>query len=587
MTASGGREDDLLRLADLASEFELEHLALTTRLIADRVSEGRFYVACIGQFKRGKSTLLNALVGQAILPTGVIPVTTIPTILRYGPSLVARIRLPGSGWNQIPANDIEEYISGSKNPGNRKGVEALEILIPCPLLASGMCLVDTPGLGSVFASHTQATGDFVPQMDVALFVLGADPPISGDELALAESVARQTREILFVLNKADRTSEADRSTSAEFARQVLEARLGRTFPGIFEISALERLERRGPERDWPRLQQTLEQLVQRSGNDLVREACLRAVRHASAHLLAAIKENRDALQRPIEESEVRIQKLRQIVERSGEALQDLGALLGAEQDRLSRLLNDRRNHFLEQTRGAARAELRTRFPLAGDRRNGPVYRREIMHQAQEIARARLVPWLEAEEGNAQEAFRGAMRRFAEMGSEFLRRLSDTMFLSAADFSSEFDPEPSLRSKSHFHFHVIERIAAPASPLRFAADVVCGVLGMRSGIEDQAAEFLDQLIEINSARVQSDFDERVRMSRKTLETEIRAVLRDVLRTAERTLAHARTAQVSGTSAVQGALARLDQVEREIRTLAGSQDGTGKPRADPSDHERKNR
>ncbi len=65
----------LLRLADLAQELEAEAVAEEARELAARVAEGRFYVACIGQFKRGKSTLLNALVGHAVVPAGYVPVT--------------------------------------------------------------------------------------------------------------------------------------------------------------------------------------------------------------------------------------------------------------------------------------------------------------------------------------------------------------------------------------------------------------------------------------------------------------------------------------------------------------------------------
>jgi len=85
-------EPALNRLADLAAEFGAEHVASTARSIAGKISEGRFYVACVGQFKRGKSTLLNALIGHPVLPTAVIPVTAVPTIIRYGECLTAHVR---------------------------------------------------------------------------------------------------------------------------------------------------------------------------------------------------------------------------------------------------------------------------------------------------------------------------------------------------------------------------------------------------------------------------------------------------------------------------------------------------------------
>ncbi len=111
-------ESALLRLAELAEEFDAEQVAADARSVAERVSEGRFYVACIGQFKRGKSSVLNALVGDSVLPTGVVPVTTVPTIVRHGPHAAARVRFQAAagGWTDIPVKTVDEYVSEEKNP---------------------------------------------------------------------------------------------------------------------------------------------------------------------------------------------------------------------------------------------------------------------------------------------------------------------------------------------------------------------------------------------------------------------------------------------------------------------------------------
>ncbi len=91
----------LVTLARLADEAGAPEIASEASALADRLAEGRFYVACIGQFKRGKSTLLNALVGQPLLPSGIIPITTAVTVLRWGSELRARsggahsLRTPG------------------------------------------------------------------------------------------------------------------------------------------------------------------------------------------------------------------------------------------------------------------------------------------------------------------------------------------------------------------------------------------------------------------------------------------------------------------------------------------------------------
>jgi Dynamin family len=165
---------------------------------------------CVGQFKRGKSTLLNALIGMDVLPAGVIPVTSVVTVLRHGEQLGARVRFQDHQWMSADVSALADYVTEERNPDNRKGVSGVEVFVPSDLLAHGMSLVDTPGLGSVTEAGAAATHAFVPHIDAALVVLGADPPISGDELALIDRIADKTPRLIYVLNKADRVSEPDR-----------------------------------------------------------------------------------------------------------------------------------------------------------------------------------------------------------------------------------------------------------------------------------------------------------------------------------------------------------------------------------------
>ena len=83
-------------------------------------------MACVGQFKRGKSTLLNALVGQSVLPVGVVPVTAVVTVLRFGDPLRARVRLHSGEWKDIDPARVREFVSESENPENAKGVAAVD-----------------------------------------------------------------------------------------------------------------------------------------------------------------------------------------------------------------------------------------------------------------------------------------------------------------------------------------------------------------------------------------------------------------------------------------------------------------------------
>jgi len=557
-------EGTLYRLAELAIEFGAEHLASTARSTAERISEGRFYVACVGQFKRGKSTLLNALIGHSVLPTAVVPLTAVPTVIRYGERLSARVRLQSETWTDIPISAVEEYVSEGKNPENAKGVAGVEIFVPSPLLNTGMCLVDTPGLGSVFAGNTAATHAFIPHIDAAIVVIGTDPPLSGDELQLVEAVSQEVHDLVVVLNKADRASAVDRSAALAFASRVLETRLSRTLPTILEVSALDRLEKNGgPERDWGQLIHALENLMHHSGRSLVRKATDRGIRRAANQLLTVIKEERNALELPLEESERHIASLRKTLEESENAMRDLAALLNAEQQRLSALLIERRNVFLKRARAASLAELTERLSSLPRGHNGPAYRRNVNHLAQEIARAQLTPWLGGEAEFAETEFGKTAKRFVHLANEFLRHLGETEVPGLEVLPEDLGSDQRLSVRSQFHFHIIERVAAPASPLIFISDLLLGMLGFRGGIVRNAQEFLDQLLEVNSSRVQSDVDERTRESRKKLEAEIKGTVREASAIADRALTRARMTRAAGTPGVEAALAYLGTVEREVR------------------------
>jgi putative protein kinase ArgK-like GTPase of G3E family len=555
----------LSRLAELATEFGAAHIASAAHSTAQRVSEGRFYVACVGQFKRGKSTLLNALIGHSVLPTAVVPVTAVPTIIRYGQHLAARVRFQSAAWTDVPIGAVEEYVSEEKNPENAKGVAGVEIFVPSSLLASGMCLVDTPGLGSVFAGNTAATRAFIPHIDAALVVIGTDPPLSGDELQLLETVSREVHDLVFVLNKADRSSAEERTAARDFARRVLQARMAQSSPAILEVSALERLEKRGPERDWGMLLRAFDDLVSHSSRSLVRLAADRGVRRAAVQLLLVINEERNALERPIEESEIRIGRLQKALRESETRMRDLAVLLNAEQQRLSAALADRAKVFLKYAQVLARAELAAQLPSLKRSRNGPAYRRSVNHLAQEIACAQLTPWLESEAEFANQVFHKTAKRFLELANDFLHRLEETDVPGLEKLPEDLGLEQGLSAGSHFHFHVIERVAAPASPFLYVSDLFLGATGLRGGIIREAREFLDQLLEVNCSRVQNDVDERVRQSRKNLESELKGVLREASSVATGALTRAQVAQAAGARAVEAAVARLDGIQREILEL----------------------
>jgi hypothetical protein len=223
---------EALRIVDsLGGQFSADSerlLSLRTRLEA-----GRFHLAVLGQFKRGKSTLLNAFLGEALLPTSVVPLTAIPTFVEYGPEVKIRVRY----LDERPAKEftaktpeefagiLEGFVTEEGNPRNRLGVLQVEIFHPAPILQHGVVLIDTPGIGSTFTHNTEATLNFLPQCDAALFVVSADPPLTEVEAEFLKAVRSRVSRLFFIFNKMDYLNEREKEAALAFFRKVLAEKL--------------------------------------------------------------------------------------------------------------------------------------------------------------------------------------------------------------------------------------------------------------------------------------------------------------------------------------------------------------------------
>jgi GTP-binding protein EngB required for normal cell division len=197
--------------------------------LQQRFLDGRFHLAVLGQFKRGKSTLLNALVGEPILPIAVIPLTAAPTFLQYGTPPRVAVTFQGkqepetfSGSSTAERSAfLARYVTEEGNPKNRLGVQEVTVYLPAKILASGVVLIDTPGIGSTYKHNTQATLDFLEQCDAALFLVSADPPITEVELDFLAEVRKKVPRLFYVLSKIDYLNDAERKQALAFYEKTL------------------------------------------------------------------------------------------------------------------------------------------------------------------------------------------------------------------------------------------------------------------------------------------------------------------------------------------------------------------------------
>jgi len=235
-------------LVELGKEFAPEQNRIQE--LESRLTSARFNLAVLGQFKRGKSTLLNALLGEELLPTAVIPVTSVPTFLSWGPKRLVRVIFLDGDTEEHSSENIQElsallagYVTEEGNPKNHLGVSRVEVVHPSPLLQRGIVLIDTPGIGSTFQHNTEATLNFLPQCDGALFLISADPPITQVEIDFLKEVRAKVARIFFIMNKVDYLDEGESKAAIEFFQAVLREQLGLYgHEPIFPVSARQGLE---------------------------------------------------------------------------------------------------------------------------------------------------------------------------------------------------------------------------------------------------------------------------------------------------------------------------------------------------------
>lgn len=199
-----------------------------------RWQEHRLRVLVAGEAKRGKSTLVNALLGRPALPTGVIPVTAVAT------TVVAADPGTGEGvegafldghTEAVPLAGLAAFVTEDGNPDNRRAVREVTVRVAGTWLTGlPVEVVDAPGVGSVHAHNTEQAQAALATLDAVVVVLSVDPPISAAELDLLRAVTAQSVATFVVANKADRHTPAEVAQSVAFTQQVCAQALGRPIP---------------------------------------------------------------------------------------------------------------------------------------------------------------------------------------------------------------------------------------------------------------------------------------------------------------------------------------------------------------------
>jgi hypothetical protein len=191
---------------ELADRRGREDLTRRLAAVAERVARTDTVVCVVGEFKKGKSALINALLGAPVCPVDDDLATMAVTVVRYAaePGAIVRRREGGElTVEAIPADEAGRWVAEPDGDDRRHGVEVVEVGLPNPFLERGIALVDTPGVGGLNAAHAAATLAFLPSADALVFVTDASTELSAPELAFLASAMRAGPPILIAVTKVD------------------------------------------------------------------------------------------------------------------------------------------------------------------------------------------------------------------------------------------------------------------------------------------------------------------------------------------------------------------------------------------------
>jgi hypothetical protein len=190
----------------LAARLDRDDLARRLADVGRRAARVDTVVCVVGEFKKGKSALINALLGSAVCPVDDDLATSAVTVVRYGeaPAAVVHRREAGEPVEEtIDPDDVPEWTLEPVGRERRPDVDLVEVRLPNPILEGGLTLVDTPGVGGLNAGHAAATLAFLPSADALVFVTDASAELSGPEVEFLASARGAGPPVLVVVTKID------------------------------------------------------------------------------------------------------------------------------------------------------------------------------------------------------------------------------------------------------------------------------------------------------------------------------------------------------------------------------------------------
>jgi GTPase Era involved in 16S rRNA processing len=443
-------------LESLAAAADASGLASTARDIREvripKLDEERFSLVVLGEFNHGKSTFINALLGEAVLPTGITPTTAVLTHIVEGSPGPATLVFDSGERRQIAAGTLAPWVTvegeeasaaagtngsptargrtsadapaGNGSPATtaeaRAGLHHVEVTHPAPILANHLTIVDTPGVNDINEQRAEITYGYVPRADAAIFLLDATQILTASERQfLEERILRSARDrLIFVIAKADLLDQAELAETVQFARRHLGQIVAE--PAIFTVSARRALAGDREGSGMAALVQHLRTTVDHERRQLLLDHALADATRLSSFVRQSLGMRRRSLELPLPELEERIARAKDRLQHGKKALGMAADTIAAETAALKARVRQDLADFA--------AEFREALPPEIEKVDAADIRRYLSFFVQDTWKA----WAEAEGERIAEELERLAEKVIQVANENVREV-------AHDVSAELGP----------------------------------------------------------------------------------------------------------------------------------------------------
>jgi small GTP-binding protein len=323
------------RVAEVA---ETAGLPSTARDIREtrlpKLAEERFSIVVLGEFNHGKSTFINALLNEALLPVGITPTTAVLVHVRHGENVKAEAVYESGKRAALDPTKLAEWLTvegeAERKPDKLGPISFVEITHPAPVLKDNITIVDTPGVNDINEQRAEITYGYVPRADAVIFLLDAGQILTASERQfLEERILRSSRDrLVFVVTKADVLDAAELEEALTFARKHLAGIVAD--PSVFPVSAKRAL---AGDPEQGRLEPLLAHLRLSLGSErrrLLFDHALTDASRLSAFVRQSLGMRRRSLELPMDELAQRVSSAQARLKEGKRALDEAASIIAAE-----------------------------------------------------------------------------------------------------------------------------------------------------------------------------------------------------------------------------------------------------------------